>query len=87
MQDMGVASASPAPSSDVTVTPTGGLILSVAPGLSGLIMVSYLEIALQLALLLFAPLAYHAISISRLLKRTITLASPDPPPRTLLASG
>jgi hypothetical protein len=85
MQGMRVASASPTPSSDVTITPTGGLILSLAPGLSGLILVSYLEIALQLALLLFAPLVYHAISISRLLLQTITLASPDPPPRALLA--
>ncbi len=67
--DIGVASATPS-SGSVAVTPTGGLILSVAPGLNGLILAVHLE-----------------ISISQVLPRTITLASPDPPPRALLASG
>ncbi len=84
--DLGVASAAPS-SGSVAVTPTGGLILSVAPGLNGLILAVHLEIALPLVLLVFTSLVYYGISISQVLPRTITLASPDPPPRALLASG
>lgn len=86
IQDIAVAPPAPR-SGSVAVTSTGGLILSVAPGLSGLILTLHLEIALQFAFLLFIPLIHYGVSIFHVLLRTVTLASPDPPPRALLASG
>ena len=73
------AAASGAPG--VVVTGTGGLIISVAPGLAGIISVLHVEIALQFAFLLFVPLAYRSISILKIYPQEISLASPDPPPR------
>jgi hypothetical protein len=63
------------------VTVTGGVIISVAPGLVELVSVLHFEILLQLAFLLFVPLVFCSISTLRVFPEAIAIASPDPPPR------
>jgi hypothetical protein len=70
----------------VSVTGTGGLIISVAPALAGSISALHVEIGLEFPILLFVPLVYSSISIQHLFPQTITLPLPDPPPRRINAS-
>jgi hypothetical protein len=70
----------------VSVTSTGGLIISVAPALAGSISALHVEVALEFAILLFVPLVYRSIAILRVFPHAITLPSPDPPPRRMTAS-
>jgi hypothetical protein len=84
MQDLAEASVSASRSLDLAVTGTGGLIISVTPGLAGIVSVAHFEIVLLLAFLLFVSLVSCSVSTLRVLPQATTLPSPDPPPRRIL---
>ena len=83
-QAAAVLSNSPAPAAAATaraVTPTGGLIISVAPVSPALASVLHFDSALQPAFWFRSPLSRSACLIPRVAWQTRVLASFDPPPR------
>jgi hypothetical protein len=69
------------PSSNIVVTPHGGLIVSLAPAELGLVSVLHFELAVQLATLYFFLVFCQSLANRHLHWQTLFLISPDPPPR------
>lgn len=63
------------------ITGTGGMIISISPGLAALISALHGEILLEMGFLLFVSQTCQSLFLIRDLPPAITLASLDPPPR------
>jgi hypothetical protein len=74
-------------SSNVVSTPHGGLIVSLAPPSLGVLSVLHFELALLAALIVLVPLFCFALPNHRFPWQALLLSTPDPPPRSFLASA
>ncbi len=66
--------------SPAAISPAGGRIISVPPGL-GLVLNLHFDLALEAAFLLLIPFLVYFLSELGVSVRAIALGSPDPPPR------
>ncbi|MGB8645272.1 MAG: hypothetical protein WCF84_08540 [Anaerolineae bacterium] len=70
-------------SAAMSMTATGGRIISIMPSADGFLLTLHPELALQLAVILFIGAVSFALALPRIRLQTRVLASVDPPPRPL----